>query len=192
MMHSAEAAEKSFKLDQETEETKKLYGDTPFGKDSLLARRLVEAGVRFVKVVMPGWDTHGTAEKDQPRLAREMDGPFAALIADLKQRGLLDSTLVVWMGEFGRNVSGNDHWGKAWTTVLAGAGLKTGQVIGRTDKSAMAVEDRPILVGDFMATIYKALGVDFSKSYTVQRRQIGLVNKNANGDAAQPVKQLFS
>jgi hypothetical protein len=192
LMHSAAAAQKPFKLEEESEETRNLYGDSKFGKECLLARRLIEAGVLFVEVIMPGWDSHGGGEKAQPKKAGDLDAPYAALIADLKQRGLLDSTLVIWMGEFGRDISGNDHNARAWTSVLAGAGLKTGQVIGRTDKKTRTVEDRPITISDFLATVYKALDIDYTKNFKVQNRPIGMVAKNPGGAEVQPLRELFA
>src|ERR1700722_18473209 len=113
-MHSAETAEETFKLEKEPEATRKLYGDSKLGEACLLARRLVEAGVLFVEVVSPGWDTHGNGDPGQAKKAVQMDQPFAALIADLKQRGRLESTLVIWMGEFGRDITSNSHHAKAW------------------------------------------------------------------------------
>ena len=145
----------------------------------------------FVEVALGGWDVHSDgagAVKSHKGQIEQLDTPMAALIADLKDRGLLDHTLVIWMGEFGRGpISGNGHYPRAWTTVLAGAGLKTGQAVGRTDAKGANVEDGPISAGDFIATISKALGIDYTKSYRVANRPIGLVKKGS-----QPVKELFA
>ncbi len=180
-----EKARKAFQIEQEPQQIRDLYGDTPFGRQCLGARRLIEHGVRFVEVMHPGyWDTHGGAVKGQQKLTELLDRPMAALLADLKDRGLLDDTLVVWMGEFGRTYDGNDHYAKAWTTAFAGA--KGGRVIGRTDARGITVQDRPVTVNDFVATIYKTLGVNSSKKTRVKGRPIGLVDGEA-----RPLDELF-
>ena len=112
---------------------------------------------------------------------------MAALLQDLNDRGMLEDTLVVWMGEFGRGLNGGNHHAKAWTTCFAGAGVKGGQVIGKTDSKAMTVEDRPVNVADFVATIYKALDIDHTQEIQVGDRPIGLVDGEA-----KPVTELFS
>ncbi len=181
-------AKKAFQIDQEPQQVRDLYGDTPFGRQCLGARRLIEHGVRFVEVMHPAyWDTHGGAEKGQKKLSEVLDKPMAALLADLKDRGLLDETLVVWMGEFGRTPDGNDHYAKAWTTAFAGAGVKGGRAIGRTDAKGATVEDRPVKVNDFIATIYKTLGINYHKKNWVKGRPVGLVDGEAN-----PVDELFA
>jgi uncharacterized protein (DUF1501 family) len=139
-----------------------------FGQGCLLARRLVEVGVPFVEVVLQSWDTHQDNFARTRLLSEALDAPWSALIEDLKDRGLLDSTLVIWMGEFGRTPKinpsgGRDHFGRAWSTVLMGGGIKGGQVIGRTDESGSTVEDRPVKAADFMATICQILGIDWQK-----------------------------
>jgi Protein of unknown function (DUF1501) len=147
-------------------------GERPgsFGQACLMARRLVEAGVPFVEVVMGdgvGWDTHRDNFPRTRALSLECDAAMAALVADLKSRGLLDSTLVVWMGEFGRSPQctggGRNHWSRAWSTVLIGGGIKGGQVIGRTDRDGAAVVDRPISVPDFLGTVCTILGIDYKR-----------------------------
>src|SRR5207248_633850 len=125
------------------------YGQNPFGEGCLLARRLVENGVSFAEVSLGSWDTHTDNASRIKGLCSRLDPAMATLLSDLKQRGLLDSTLVIWMGDFGRTPTvgkkgGRDHYPRAWTSILAGAGLKTGQVIGRTDKQGGSVEDRPV------------------------------------------------
>ncbi len=139
-----------------------------FGKGCLLARRLIEVGVPFVEVVLTGWDTHQNNFAGTKRTSEVLDPAFSALIEDLQDRGLLDSTLVIWMGEFGRTPrinpsGGRDHYGRAWSTVLMGGGIQGGQVIGRTDKNGATVEDRPVSAADFMATICQILGIDWRK-----------------------------
>jgi len=141
-----------------------------FGQGCLMARRLVEAGVPFVEVVMGdgvGWDTHRDNFPRVRALSLECDAAMAGLVTDLKSRGLLDSTLIVWMGEFGRTPQctggGRNHWSRAWSTVLIGGGIKGGQVVGRTDRDGATVVDRPISVPDFLGTVCTILGVDYKK-----------------------------
>lgn len=150
----------------------KTSGAAPgsFGQGCLMARRLVEAGVPFVEVVMgdgAGWDTHRDNFPRTRGLSQECDTAMAALVEDLQQRGLLDTTLVVWMGEFGRTPQctggGRNHWSRAWSSVLIGGGIRGGQVIGRTDRDAAAVVDRPISVTDFLGTVCTLLGIDYTR-----------------------------
>ena len=150
----------------------KVGGGQPgsFGQGCLRARRLVEAGVPFVEVVMgdeAGWDTHRDNFPRTRALSLECDLAMAALVEDLRRRGLLDTTLVVWMGEFGRTPQctggGRNHWSRAWSSVLVGGGIKGGQVVGRTDRDAAAVVDRPVSVTDFLGTVCRVLGIDYTK-----------------------------
>lgn len=145
-------------------------GGGGFGQGCLMARRLVEAGIPFVQVMMGdgvSWDTHRDNFPRVRALSAECDVAMAALIADLRGRGLLESTLVVWMGEFGRTPrcagGGRNHWAKAWSTVLFGGGIRGGQVVGRTDRVGAEVTDRPISVTDFLATVYTLMGIDPGK-----------------------------
>ncbi|MBL8793791.1 MAG: DUF1501 domain-containing protein [Planctomycetia bacterium] len=179
LMHSAKA--KAFEIDQEPASVKSAYGSGRFGQGCLLARRLVETGVPFVEVSLGGWDTHGGAAAPVKRLSEQIDAPWAALLSDLKARGLLDTTLVIWMGEFGRSPGkGTNHYPRAWSTVLCGGGLKTGQVIGRTDKAGGSVEDGKVGVADFMATVCKALGIDPEKQIVSKsNRPFRIVDKGA-------------
>ena len=170
------AAPEAVDLSQETETTKQLYGledehCQKFGRMCLMARRLVERGVRFVQLYHGAgskWDSHSSIEKNHSKMCRQSDLPVAALLKDLKQRGLLDSTLVVWGGEFGRTPmsekgDGRDHNSSGFTMWLAGGGVKGGQVIGTTDEVGFhAVEDR-MHVHDIHATILHMLGVDHSQ-----------------------------
>jgi hypothetical protein len=182
-----EQAKAAFEVDREPEHIKKLYGEGIFAKQCLGARRLVEAGVPFVEVMHPQyWDTHGGAEQGQKRLSEVLDQPMAALLEDLAQRGLLETTLIVWMGEFGRDFSGGNHYAKAWTTGFAGAGVAGGRVVGKTDDKAMTVVDRPVKVGDFVATIYKALDIDHTQEVMVADRPVKIT------DDGQPVHELFA
>ena len=132
---------------------------------------------------MNGWDTHRDNTGRVKALCQQLDQPMAALIADLKQRGLLDSTLVIWMGDFGRTPhvgkqGGRDHYPRAWTTLLAGAGLRTWQAVGRTDRDGATVVERPVSAIDFMATVCKALGIDHTKDlYSRDGRPMRVVSK---------------
>ena len=141
-----------------------------FGLGCLMARRLVEAGVPFVEVRMGdgvGWDTHRDNFPRTRALSLECDRAMSALVEDLHQRGLLETTLVIWMGEFGRTPQcaggGRNHWARAWSSVLIGGGIRGGQVIGRTDEHGAEVVDRPISVSDFLATVCKILGIDHTQ-----------------------------
>jgi hypothetical protein len=142
-----------------------------FGQGCLMARRLVEAGIPFVEVVMGdgvGWDTHRDNFPRTKALSQECDRAMSALVEDLQARGLLDTTLIVWMGEFGRTPQcsggGRNHWSKAWSTVLIGGGIKGGQVVGKTDRDGASVTDRPISVPDFLGTICTILGIDYKRT----------------------------
>jgi uncharacterized protein (DUF1501 family) len=166
-------AKQAFDIAQEPEKLRNDYGRTSMGQGALLARRLVEAGVRFVSVGKGdnAWDHHGNlfpsyANEFMP----ELDQCFSALLTDLEQRGMLDSTLVILTGEFGRTAeinvnNGRDHWPNCFSLVMAGAGVPAGQIIGASDKDGMFVKDQPVEVPDLMATIFKKLGVDFTKEY---------------------------
>jgi Protein of unknown function (DUF1501) len=164
----------AFDLDEESGGVRSKYGANQFGQGCLMARRLVERGVPFVEVSLSGvrnvfgWDTHQDNFNAVKSLSEVLDTGWSALVEDLKARGLLDSTLIVWMGEFGRtpkinNNNGRDHFPLAWSTVLMGGGIRGGQVIGKTSADGMSVEERPVPVGDFLATMCGALGIDPTK-----------------------------
>ncbi|WZO98818.1 DUF1501 domain-containing protein [Isosphaeraceae bacterium EP7] len=157
---------KAFDLATEDPKTRAAYGDTPFGNGCLLARRLVEVGVTFVEVRSGGWDTHTLL--DLSAKAAPVDAGASALIADLKSRGRLDTTLVVWMGEFGRTPKisargGRDHFPRAFSMALAGGGVKGGQVIGATTPDGSAVADHPVAVNDLLTSVFHSLKVDPTK-----------------------------
>jgi hypothetical protein len=164
---------RAFDVSKEPDAIRDRYGRGSFGQGCLLARRLVEAGVRFVEVLMGdgvAWDTHRDNFPRTRKLSAEADLGMAALINDLDKRGLLESTLVIWMGEFGRspqitNDGGRNHWARAWSSVLAGGGIRGGQAVGRTDRSAAEVVDRQISVPDFLATVCTLLQIDFTREY---------------------------
>lgn len=162
---------KAFQLQEEPAKLRDAYGRNDFGQGCLLARRLVERGVPFVEVTLSGtgggigWDTHVNNFDAVKSLCGTLDPAWATLLSDLKSRGLLDTTLVVWMGEFGRtpNINpnnGRDHFPSAWSTALCGGGIQGGQVVGKSTDDGMAVKDRPVASSDFLATICHAVGVD--------------------------------
>ncbi len=195
------AATDAFDVNKETPETRTAYGTNPQGqmlpqaKQLLIARRLVERGVRFVQVWHDGWDHHQDLEVRIKTKANEIDKPLAALLADLKQRGLLDSTLVVWGGEFGRKPTkdrngydnpGRDHNNKAFVTVMAGGGVKGGVVHGATDElGAEAIKDK-VHVHDLHATILDRLGFDHTKlTYRFNGRDFRLTD--VAGNVVRPI-----
>ena len=168
-------ARKAFNLDEEKDELRDAYGRNLFGQGCLLARRLVERGVPFVEVTHGGinnngfgWDTHNQNFDAMKQLCGTLDPAWATLMRDLKERGLLDNTLIIWMGEFGRTPvinpqRGRDHWPNSWSTVLAGGGIKGGQAYGKTSPDGTAVTENPVTVPDLLATVCKAVGIDPEK-----------------------------
>ncbi len=162
------AAPEVFDIRKEDEATRKLYGEGKFANTCLLARRLVENGVRMVQVVNGGWDHHADISKEIRKKSREIDRPIAGLITDLKQRGLLDDTLVIWGGEFGRtpvseNGDGRDHNPFGFTVWMAGGGVKGGLVHGATDEFGFRAVEGRVGVHDLHATILHLLGLDHEK-----------------------------
>ena len=156
---------KAFDIAEEPEAVQKAYGDSDFGRGCLMARRLVETGVRFVEVTLDGWDTHIDNFSKTMYLMRDLDPAMAALLRDLDERGRLDDTLVIWMGEFGRTpkisqADGRDHYPDAWSTVLAGGGVRGGQAYGATDAEGAKVVTNPVTVPDYFATLATLLGMD--------------------------------
>ncbi len=159
---------RAFDLDQEPERLRDSYGRSGFGQGCLLARRLIESGVPIVEVQSTGWDTHGNELPSLLRLIPPVDQGTAALLGDLKTRGLLERTLVIWMGEFGRTPrvnlnAGRDHFPEAFNVALAGSGVRGGQVIGATNALGTGVADRPVSVQDLFCTFYRALGINFRR-----------------------------
>jgi uncharacterized protein (DUF1501 family) len=174
MMNSP--AMSAFDLDEEPAALREAYGKNRFGQACLLARRLVERGVPFVEVALSsasgeagvGWDTHQNNFSAIKELCGVLDPAWGTLLMDLKGRGLLESTTVAWMGEFGRTpamnrMGGRDHFPGAWSTVLAGGGIRGGQVYGATSDSGMEVAANPVAVNQLMATLLAALQIDFRK-----------------------------
>jgi hypothetical protein len=191
-------AAKAFNLDEEAPALRDAYGRNLFGQGCLLARRLVERGVPFVEVTLGGinggafgWDTHNQNFDSVKRLSGVLDPAWGSLMEDLKQRGLLGSTLIVWMGEFGRTPrinpqQGRDHFPNAWSTVLAGGDIKGGQAIGKTSADGTTVEERPVSVSDLLATVCLALGIDpLKQNLSNVGRPIRIADK-----AAQPIQEV--
>ncbi len=183
---------KAFDLEREPAPVRDAYGRTAFGQGCLLARRLVEAGVTFVEVSRGGWDTHAQNNERVGKLAGEVGPAFATLIQDLKSRGMLERTLIVWMGEFGRTPkvnanAGRDHFPRVFNVALAGGGVKGGQVVGASSPDGTEVKDRPVAVVDLMASICQAMGIDADKEYgTAIGRPMRIV------DGGRAVDELFA
>ncbi|MFO0936962.1 MAG: DUF1501 domain-containing protein [Gemmataceae bacterium] len=187
------SAGKAFDLEQEKKELRDQYGRNLFGQGCLLARRLVERGVPFVEVTLDGWDTHTDNFSAVKTHCGNLDRAWSRLMTDLKERGLLDSTLIVWMGEFGRTPrinpqGGRDHFPAAFSAVLAGGGIKGGSITGKTSADGTEIVERPTSIQDFLATTCLALGVDYEKqNLSNVGRPIRIVDKSAN-----PIKQVIA
>jgi len=165
-------AAQAFDLSREPDKVRDRYGKGRFGQGCLMARRLIERGVPFVEVTLAaraagafGWDTHRNNFSRVKELSEILDAGWSSLMSDLKDRGLLKDTTIIWMGEFGRTPKinrggGRDHYPKAWSAVLAGGGIKGGQAFGKTSKDGTTVEDGRVDVGDLLATLAQALGID--------------------------------
>jgi hypothetical protein len=191
MILSSEARS-AFSIERESTRLRDRYGRTTFGQSCLLARRLIERGVRFVTVNYGGWDHHAKIFDNLDRKLPEFDQGFSALVEDMHLRGLLTETLVVCMGEFGRTPKlnkdkGRDHWAPAASLLFTGAGVRTGQVIGSTDKQGGYVTRRPVSPADVACTVYEALGIDPRKQLrTPDGRPIEIL------DQGETVKELFA
>ena len=180
---------KTFDLADEPAALRDAYGRTTFGQGCLLARRLVEQGVSFVEVFShgdrndAGWDTHKAGFRDTPNLCNEADPGFATLVTDLADRGMLENTLVVWMGEFGRTPKikddgGRDHYAKGWLTAMTGGGVQPGRVLGATDKDGLDVTERPVSIPELYTTFCHILGLDHEHEYvTPEDQPLKLVDK---------------
>jgi uncharacterized protein (DUF1501 family) len=183
---------RAFNLDLEPDKVREAYGRNTLGQSCLLARRLVEAGVHFVTVTDGGWDSHVSVFSSlKSRLLPRLDQAYAALLQDLHDRGMLESTLVVWFGDFGRtpkvnSAAGRDHWASAGVACMGGGGIKTGEVVGATNPLGEFVIDSPVTPQDLAATIYTALGVPLHTWYHAQDgRPIELLPEG------KPVRQLI-
>jgi hypothetical protein len=187
-----------FYLDDEPKEMREMYGQGQFADACLNARRLVEVGVPSIEITVGGWDTHDDGHTRVSQLCKQIDQPWAALIRDLKKRGLYDSTLVIWMGEFGRTpeitpTEGRNHWPNNFCAVLGGGGVKTAQVIGETDETGYNRDSNrqntlkdPVSPMDLYATIGKLLSWDTAREFEAGARPVWLVDK-----AAKPVQKLL-
>lgn len=176
---------KAFDVSLEPASVRAEYGDTPFGRGCLAARRLIEVGVRCVEVNLGNWDTHVNNHELTRELVRTLDPAFAALLKDLRSRGWLDKTIVMCLGEFGRTpkinpAGGRDHWPTGFSVALAGGGIRGGQVIGATDPEGGPKPEHPVQVGDLHATILTALGISPA---TVNQTPIGRTVRFAEGKA---------
>ena len=188
---SSPAAKKAFNLEEEPAELRDAYGRTSTGQGALLARRLIESGVRLATVFQGGYDTHVENERLGKPVITEFDQAFSTLLDDLNGRGLLETTLVLVIGDFGRtpkvNFSGGrDHWPRGFSVALAGAGVQGGRVIGKTDQHASEPADRPVSIEDLGATVYKALGIDYTKAYHANGRPIAIIKDG------KPIDELFA
>jgi uncharacterized protein (DUF1501 family) len=174
----------AFDLSQERDATRDAYGRTDFGQGVLLARRLIEHGVQAVQVVLNGWDTHEDNFTRCAKLCGELDPAFAALLDDLGKRKLLQETLVVCMGEFGRTPElarggeGRNHWPNNWCVALAGGGIKGGQAYGATDPEGRTITEKPVQIADLYATLGSALRLDGGKTFHSGMRPIQLIDPN--------------
>jgi uncharacterized protein (DUF1501 family) len=182
---------KAFDIKDEPEAVRRVYGDSDFGRGCLMARRLVEAGVKFVEVTLDGWDTHVDNFTAVRNLLADVDPAMASLLRELAERDRLRDTLVIWMGEFGRTptitaADGRDHHPAAWSAVLAGGGVRAGQVYGATDSDGAKVVKDAVTVPDFFATLAVLLGMDPDRS---EMSPVG--RPIAISDAGTPVRGLL-
>ena len=183
---------KAFELNEENPATVERYGNTEFGRGALLARRLVEKGVRFVQVNRGGFDNHGTIFEAMRNHGATMDPALASLLSDLKANGLLSKTLVLVLSEFGRTPrindgGGRDHWARVFSAFMAGGGIKGGTIIGASDEDGMDPAGHPVKPFDLHATVCHALGIDLTREIiTQQGRPMRLLRKDG-----QPIRELF-
>jgi uncharacterized protein (DUF1501 family) len=186
------ASETLFDISREPQKVRDQFGPTQFGEQALVARRLVEAGVPFVRVARAWWDSHGQNFETHQEMVPELDHVMAALLDDLKQRGLLESTLVITLAEFGRTPEinpslGRDHFATAWSATLSGGGIRGGSVHGKTDANGRAVVDGQVGPAELFATIYQALGIDHQKQYMVGARPVPLTETGT-----EPIREVLA
>jgi hypothetical protein len=183
---------RAFQVDKEPAAVRDAYGRGSFGSGCLMARKLVEAGVTFVEVALGGWDNHADIFNTLKRgNLPELDKALGTLVSDLEKRGLLDSTLIVWMGEFGRTPrinqnAGRDHWPRSWSVVMGGGGVKGGVAVGATDKDGVDIVDKPVGVMDVIATMTKAMGIPLATQFTTP---LGRPMKIVDG--GKPIAELI-
>ena len=188
MMSSDQLA--AFEIDREPKRLIERYGDTSFGRGCLAARRLLEVGVRCVEVTLSGWDSHINNHEIHRGLNAALDPAFATLIDDLREREILDNTVVLCAGEFGRTprinpLEGRDHWPQGFSVALAGGGLRGGQVIGETDPEGSPKVDRPTTFADIYATILTTLGVDIDEEF------VSTVGRPIRVSEGVPIRELL-
>ena len=186
------SSESLFDVEKEPRSIREKYGPTQFGKQMLMARRLAESGVPFIRVGRAWWDSHGQNFETHQEMVPELDHVLSTLLDDLRQRGMLDHTLVVVMGEFGRtpeiNASlGRDHFSRAWSALMSGCGVKDGAVFGATDKHGKEVIEGEVGAGELFATMLNAVGIQHDKNYYVGPRPIPLVNYGI-----EPIRQILT
>ena len=191
---------KAFDLSQESEKTKDRYGRHRVGQSVLLARRLVEAGCRFVTAAgyrHGQWDTHGDNDKNlRATLAPMLDQTMSVLLEDLDQRGMLETTVVMATGEFGRTPEinpgrGRDHWPDCWSLVVGGGGIRGGRIVGASDERGAYVDDRPVSIGDLYATVYKAMGIDWAKTYMSPIGRPVYIANGFDDQVGNPLQELI-
>lgn len=178
-VHGLMASDYLFDIEREPQAMRDHYGPTQFGQQCLIARRLVEAGVPFVKVARAWWDSHGQNFETHRELCADLDHCMSALLEDLRQRSLLSKTLVITLGEFGRTPQingslGRDHFASAWSCTLSGCGIRGGSLYGKTDDDGQTVVDGEMKSGDLFATIFAALGIQHDKEHMLGSRPIPL------------------
>ncbi len=186
------ASEKLFDVSQEPPKVRDRYGPTLFGEQALVARRLVEAGVPFVRVGRAWWDSHGENFETHQELTPELDHVMAALLDDLQERGLLEHTLLITLSEFGRTPQinpslGRDHFATAWSATLTGCGIQGGSVYGKTDAKGERVVEGEVGAAELFATIYRALGINHQKNYHVGSRPVPLTEPGT-----KPIKAVLA
>jgi hypothetical protein len=186
------ASDKLFDIALEPQPMRDRYGPTQFGEQCLVARRLVEAGVPFVKIARAWWDSHGQNFETHLELVSELDSVMSTLLDDLSERGLLESTLVVTLSEFGRTPDinpslGRDHFADAWSASLSGCGIKGGVAYGKTDENGKRVVEGEVGAAQLFATIFQALGLDHQKDYYVGDRPIPLTDPGT-----EPIRELLA
>ncbi len=189
---------RAFDIADEPANIRDSYGRHPLGQSALLARRLVAAGARFVTAGGGvGWDTHSDHNKIvEEKLAAPLDQTLSALLTDLEQRGLLDSTVVMVMGEFGRTPDynprmGRDHWPNCWSLLLGGGGIRGGQLVGSSDERGAQVAERTVTIGDLFATLYKAFGIDWEKEYLHPTGRPLKIANSIHDVTGSPIHELF-
>ena len=184
-------ARKAFDVSAEWDKAKSRYGDSSFGRACFTALKLVEAGVPFVEASHQGYDSHNDNFPVHKANLQVLDPAWASLLQDLHDRGLLKDTLVVWTSEFGRTPAinfqaGRDHFGRAWTIVLAGGGIKGGRHYGASNRDGFEVQDNPVNEGDLFATMYKTLGLNHRAKHFLGSRPIW-----ATPEGAKPIEELL-